>query len=93
MKKLLNLIIGKPQQLKFTNFHSHAAVTGLFTTSAILVLNHINVPYSEFISAVACTVAVTIQKEGLTDTVWDWGDVIANATGATAVAVFMWMLS
>lgn len=90
MKKLIVLLmlllpsvcIAKPQQMEFTNFHSHAAVTALCTATTILVLRKLDVPspWNEIGGAVVCTAAVTVYKEGR-DPVWDWGDAIANGAG------------
>ena len=95
MKKLLLIIMliglsscaGKPQTMRLTNFHSHAAVTGACTAVGIAFLRVLDVPspWNEVGSAVACTAAVSIYKEGIKDSVWDHGDVIANGAGAFAV--------
>ncbi|MES0445010.1 MAG: hypothetical protein ABUJ92_00555 [Desulfobacterales bacterium] len=78
---------GKPQQTHFTNLPSHAAVTGLCTAGAIVVLRKLDMPspWNEIGGAVACTATVTIVKEVIKDPVFDWGDAFGNAAGAAAV--------
>ncbi len=89
---LMTACAGKPQQMKFTNTSSHAAVTGLCTAVAIPFLRAFDIPspWNEIGGAVLCTLAVSTKE--LRDPVFDWGDVMANGAGATAVGVtfFYW---
>jgi len=85
---------GKPQQTKFTNFESHAAVTGVCTAAGIYVLRKLDVPspWNEIGGAAACIAAVTVVKGAGKDPVFDWGDVIANGVGGASVgATFLFM--
>lgn len=83
---------GKPQQMQFTNFRSHAAVTGACTAVGIAFLRELDqgYEYNEALAAILCTSAITLYKEGHKDSVWDWGDVIANASGAAVIGFILY---